>query len=452
MKLSFLAPLAVALVAAGCSTPRNVAFPDPRPLGDAYEPYVPPVSPSGEAFPEDPAARAATSGALTLSEALAKTLLYNPDLQVFGWEVRAREARTLQAGLWPNPEIGGDIEEFGGTGGLAGTGVAEMGLGLNQLLPLGGDVGARRRVAARERDLAGWDYEAVRLDVFTRAAQTFAEVLAAQERLLLADNLLALAQRFAQTVADRAEAGRVSPLEAIRAGVVRSNAEIAREQAARDLTAARKRLGSLWGNPEPDFERASGDFDAIRPVPALQAVADLVGRNPDVARFATEMALRRADLRLAKARRIPDPVLSAGPSRFNELGETAFRAGLSIPLPLFDRNQGAIQEARYRIRQVEADAEAARVEVQRQLASAYEALAAAYDAATTLEAEVLPAATEAFEGTEEGYREGKFDLLTVLDAQRTLFEATNQYVDAAQTYHQARAEVERLIGTPLTSL
>jgi cobalt-zinc-cadmium efflux system outer membrane protein len=92
------------------------------------------------------------------------------------------------------------------------------------------------------------------------------------------------------------------------------------------------------------------------------------------------------------------------------------------------------------------------VEVQRELASAYETLASAYEATTTLQDEVLPAATEAFEATEEGYREGKFDLLTVLDAQRTLFEATNQYVDAAQAYHQARAEVERLIGTPLSDL
>ena len=450
MKSYLLAPLCVVLLLGlmGCTASRDTAWPEQRPLGNNVPTYQPPASPKAVAMPESPT----PTEDLALPEALARTLLYNPDLQVFGWEVRAREARTLQASLWPNPEIGADISEFGGTNNLTGTGAAEIGFGLSQLLPLGGDVGARRRVAARERDLAGWDYEAVRLDVFTATAQSFAEVLAAQERLLLADNLLALAQRFAQTVADRAEAGKVSPLEATRAGVVRSNAQIARGQAAHDLTAARKRLSSLWGDPEPDFERALGDFGEIRPVPALQVVADLVERNPDVARLASEMALRQADLGLAKAERIPDPILSAGPSRFNELGETAFRAGISIPLPLFNRNQGAIQEAHYRIRQVEASSRAARVEVQRQLASAYETLAAAYEAATTLEAEVLPAATETFEATEEGYREGKFDLLTVLDAQRTLFEATNQYVDAAQTYHQARAEVERLIGTPLSDL
>lgn len=450
MKYTFLASLCgvIFLTLTGCSATHDVAWPEQRSLGNNISSFRPPSSPEAEALPEKPT----PTLDLTLHVALSRALLGNPGLQVFGWEMRAREAQALQASLWPNPEIGADIEEFGGNSNLSGTGAAEIGLGLSQLLPLGGDFGARRRVAARERDLAGWDYEAVRLDVFTATVQTFAEVLAAQERLLLADNLLALADRFAKTVVDRAEAGKVSPLEATRAGVVRSNAVIARGQAARDLTAARIRLSSMWGNPEPDFERVVGDFGGIHPLPALKSVTDLIERNPDVARFASEMALRKADLSLAKAERIPDPILSAGPSRFNELGETAFRAGVSIELPLFNRNQGAIKEARYRIRQVEAGSRAVRVEVRQQLASTYEMLAAAYEAATTLKTDVVPAATETFEATEEGYREGKFDLLTVLDAQRTLFEATNQFVDAAQTYHQARAEVERLIGTPLTAM
>ncbi|ARA93831.1 hypothetical protein AWN76_012120 [Rhodothermaceae bacterium RA] len=86
------------------------------------------------------------------------------------------------------------------------------------------------------------------------------------------------------------------------------------------------------------------------------------------------------------------------------------------------------------------------------LAEAYALLAAAYGEVRTLREAVLPAARENFAATQEGYREGKFDLLTVLDAQRILFETTNQYVDALAAYHAARAEVERLIGTPLSDV
>src|SRR5690606_22121380 len=139
-------------------------------------------------------------------------------------------------------------------GQLSGTSAAEIGFGLSQLLPFGGDVGARRRVAARERDLAGWDYEGARLDVFTRTVQSFVAVLSAQERLQLADNQLELARQFEQTVTTRAESGKVSPLEATRAGVVLSQARIARTRAQHELSAARKHLASLWGKDEPDFE------------------------------------------------------------------------------------------------------------------------------------------------------------------------------------------------------
>lgn len=435
----------VAIIAGGCGTARNVAWPEPRPLAEDVPTYRPPVDPEASTTTTS----ADVADTLTLNEALRRALQENPQLRAAGWEVRAREAATFQAGLWPNPEIGADIEEFGGTGGL---GAAELGGGLSQLLPFGGDVGARRDVAARERDLAGWSYEAARLDVATYTMQTFVDVLAAQRRLLLADSLLGLANRFVETVGSRVEAGKVSPLELQRASIVGSNAAIRRRDAMADLESARKQLSAAWGETTPSYGRVAGALAEIRPIPGYEAVRALVERNPDVARWSTEITLRRADLSLARANGIPDPIFSAGPSRFQETGETAFRAGISVPLPIFDRNQGRIQESKYRIRQAESDARSARVEAERQLAASYETLAAARDHVETLRTSVLPAARRSFEGIEEGYREGKFDLLSVIDAQRTLFEATNEYVDALATYHQARAEVERFIGTPLSEV
>lgn len=452
MKPYFLAlwTLVLLLSVTSCATPRDTAWPEPRPLGDAIPAYRPPISPTGDNTPSS--VPSAESEGLTLREALARALLLNPELRAFAWEVRAREARTLQAGLPPNPEIGAEMENFAGTGSLGGTDAAEVTAGFSQLIELGGDRGRRRRVAALERDLAGWNYETVRLDVLTETAQAFVGVLAAQQRLLLADSLLALAQQFYQTVSERAEAGKVSALEERRARVVLSTTQIEHERAARARTVARALLSAAWGSTTPAFERVVGALDEVEAVPDYDLLDAFVARNPDVARWREEMALRRADIALEKARRIPDPILSVGPRRIRELGETSYVAGISIPLPLFDRNQGAIQEAQYRLRQGDAGQQAAEVLARRMLADAYEQLATAYTEVTMLREDVLPAAQENFDATEEGYREGKFDLLTVLDAQRTLFETTNQYVDALLAYHQTRAEVERLIGTPLKDL
>src|SRR5690554_6552232 len=173
---SLLAGVILAAGLTGCTATHDVAWPEARPLGQSLASYRPPSS-NPVASPSDPV----PDGTLTLREALAEALLQNPRLQAYAWEVRAREAATLQAGLRPNPEIGAEIEEFAGTGALSGLGAAQITGGLSQRIELGGDRRARRSVAAGERDLAGWDYEAVRLDVFTETAQAFTGVLAAQE-------------------------------------------------------------------------------------------------------------------------------------------------------------------------------------------------------------------------------------------------------------------------------
>ena len=164
MYISYLTQLCAVFMLGlmGCTATRDVAWPEPRPLGEAIPAYRPPAEPLAE-----PSYVASQNGdsTLTLREAVGRTLLYNPDLRMFAWEVRAREARMLQAGLFPNPEIGGEVENFNGTGGFDGFGAAEVTFGLSQLDELGGDRWRRKQVAAGERNLAGWDYETVRLDV-----------------------------------------------------------------------------------------------------------------------------------------------------------------------------------------------------------------------------------------------------------------------------------------------
>jgi cobalt-zinc-cadmium efflux system outer membrane protein len=437
------------LFLAGCSATHDAAWPESRPLGETIPAYRPPIDPDPEEGYSSPAD--SVSETLTLPDALARALRGNPSLQAYGWEVRAREASALQAGLVPNPEIGLDVENFGGTGDLSGFDASEITLGLSQLIELGGDRRRRRDVAEYERDLAGWTYEAVRLDVLTATVQAFASLLAGQQRLGLADSLYGQAQRFYESVDARVKAGKVSGLEERRAQVVLSTARIEAARAIRDLDAARKRLSSLWGGI-PFFDRAAGAFHRVESVPLYDAIEDVLSRNPDLERWHDELALARAGVALEGARAIPNPTVMVGPRWHKDLGQTSFVAGVAIPIPIFDRRQGAKSEAKYRVIQAEAIREAVLASARQALADAYARLSSAQTDAEALQDEILPAATENYEATDRGYREGKFDLLMVLDAQRTLFETTNRYVDALEDYHTARADVERLIATPLSDI
>jgi cobalt-zinc-cadmium efflux system outer membrane protein len=164
------------------------------------------------------------------------------------------------------------------------------------------------------------------------------------------------------------------------------------------------------------------------------------------------MEQRLAALALERAERIFDLTLSAGVKRFEESDDYAFTLGMSLPIPLFDRNQGGVREARYRFAQTEHQKRAARVRITTALVESYEALAGARAEALALENEIVPAAGRAFEAARSGYRQGKFGYLEVLDAQRTFAEANARLLDAQARYHRAAALVESLSGTSLDSL
>lgn len=452
MKLTFLLPwgLVLLLFASGCSASRDAAWSPPSPLATDYPAYQSPVSPTSRgALPQStptPPQR------LALADALELALLHNPTLQTFAWEIRVHEARTLQAGLLSNPEIVYELENFGGDGPFAGQDGSEVTLAFSQLIELGGDRHQRRRATVAQQDLARWDYEAVRLDVFTATRQAFIDVLASQQRLILADSLLVEAERFYQSVEARVDAGKVSALEEQRARIELTTTALRRANLVRDLTLNRTRLAAMWGATLPTFTQVEGNLRAIEAVPPYSELTSFIARNPDVARWRDEMVLRQAQLSVAQAQGIPNPTVSFGTRHLRELETSAFLASITLPLPLFDRNQGAIREAKYRLRQGEAAQQALFLQAQQMLAEAYGRLTTAYEEATAIQDNVLAAAQENYEATEEGYREGKFDLLTVLDARRTLFEVTNQYVHALAAYHLALADVERLIGTPLSDI
>lgn len=419
-------------------------LPSPRPLGSDIPAFHAEPPRDGRDRPEEAQAAEEPAGTLTLRQALALALMRNPELRAFSWEVRAQEAVTLQAGLLPNPQAGADIENIGGSG--SGD---ELTLRLGQLIELGGKRSARIQAASLTRDLAGWDYETKRIDVFTAVSQLFTEVLSAQRGLALTEETVRLAEQIAITVSERVRAGKVSPIEETRANVALSAARIELERAKRVLEGSRKRLAATWGGLVPVFEKAEGNLDSAPPIPSFEELAGRLSKNPELARWATEISQRRAIVHLERSQAVPDLFINGGYRRFRETGDNTFVVGITVPFPIFNRNQGRIQEARHRLARAEEERRTAEVRVNTALAEAYRDLSASHAEVGALKENVLPGAESAFEAVSEGYRLGKFGILDVLDAQRTLFGARAQYLRALINYHQAAAEVERLIGEPL---
>ncbi|MCS4044540.1 cobalt-zinc-cadmium efflux system outer membrane protein [Salinibacter ruber] len=393
---------------------------------------------------------------VTLQESLALALANNPRLQSFSWEVRAREAQALQAGLWPNPSLGTETEDLSTEDPIGDFTGSEQMVQVSQPIELWGRPGKRRDVAEEERDLAGWDYEAARLDVVSQTTQAFVGLVAAEQRVQLARQLVRLSEEVFQTVSRQVETGEVSPVEKQRARVPLSQARIRLRRAEEARAAARKTLSGQWGRSDTTaFADVEGKFGPVRPVPSLDSVESALDRNPALARQQDEIEQARAVVSLEKSDRLPVPTVTVGWQRFGGRtgsDRTALKAGVSLPLPLWDRNQGAVQRARFRLERARRQREAARVRLDTTLSKAYRSLVSAQNEAQTIAEETLPAAQSAFESVRQGYRQGKFDYLEVLDAQRTLFGVRRQQIQALSRYYQARVRVERLVATPLEQL
>ncbi len=248
-------------------------------------------------------------------------------------------------------------------------------------------------------------------------------------------------------MAQRVQAGRDSPVDELRASVTLSTGRIALQKNEKALPRRGHTLAAIWGGRTPAFEEVAGDFYEL-PLPLpIEDSAAAIDENPDVARWESQERKQRAALSLAKAGAVPDVSVGGGIQRFEAGDDSALVVGLGVPIPLFDRNQGAIREATAELGKVRRQEEAERVRVLASLAEATGALAAAYEEATVLRDEVLPRAEQALaDRAGRRYRQGKFDYLYVLDTQRTLLEIQAAYIDAVEAYHKASAEVRRLIG------
>jgi len=379
---------------------------------------------------------------LTLDEALALAELNNPLLRSARADADASSGALMQAGARPNPQLS-LLQE-----GLSGAERTSTAL-LNQTIELGGKRAARLDAASfrRAASLAALDARAAALQADVIAA--FYGLLAAQRQRQFAEEATGLAERSAGIAHKRVQAGKAPPVEATKAQVVVSAAQIEEANAHRQVALAQETLATAMGGTVPRERIAGGELDRIPPVDALPQLLQRADSGPALRAAHAQTSRAQALIAVEQAKRMPDITISAGMKRIATASAPLNQAvlGISIPLPLFDTNRGALLEATHQAAKASADEDSERARVRLDLAQTYAAYENAVDEATRLRTDMLPAARDALEASSRGYELGKFALLDVLDAQRTLFQGRSQYVAALANAHRAYAELNRLTGS-----
>jgi len=381
----------------------------------------------------------ANASTLTLDQALQTAFARNPDLAAAQWEIGIAEGDRQQAGLIPNPEVSWEAED---TRRDSRTTTVM----LSQPIELGGKRGARIDVASRAQDAAGIELQRKRNALRADVIQAFTSAQTAQQRLQLSRQSLQLAEHGLRVALGRIEAGKSSPVEGTRAQVQRSEVRLELSRAERDQANAYQQLAQVMGAPIPTSTTVQTATQSMPAVPPPTRLLERLNETAELRLATLQIDQREASLGLEKAQRIPDLTVSIG-SQYSELErERVNVVGLSMPIPLFNRNQGNVLAAARRTDQARDLRNATELRLRSEIQTTLEQWQTANGEVQAFNQTILPAAQRAVDSATRGFEMGKFGFLDVLDAQRTLISARTQYLQAVAEATDARVRIERIFG------
>lgn len=395
----------------------------------------------------------ADESVLTIDDLIAETLAANPELAIYQAEIDAVRGERRQAGRWANPEFSleaGHKRVRGSAGAGAAEGVV-WAASVAQPIEFRERLALRKAIADRNVELAELGVEHFRLLLANQVRRLASALYAARAAADAADEVAVRAQELTEAVLQR-EVGGISPL--LESRILESSAlglQRRRQEARQTYQHALIELNQLRDVPaETPVRLAEPPFAS----PELPPVDELIRRAWETAfeAKAREVELEQQGFRLRLERNERYPAITVAPFISQEAAgerETVAGVGVSLPLPLWDRNDGNVRAAAARLRQ----AEGALLVMRRDLERRVVEQALNYRAAGETLARMRPAALEDFqqaaELAERHYRLGAVPIGTYLEMQNAYLDALEGLLDLRQQALESRLELEMLIG-PLT--
>jgi outer membrane protein, heavy metal efflux system len=387
---------------------------------------------------------------LSLAEAIALAEGQNPALRAQAQGIESSRADEITAGLSPNPTFQNDT-----TGATAG---------IYQEIEVGGKRSARVESARLVTSIAASDLANARRSLILELRQAFVSGLLARAEIALAQANLEDFQKVLDLNRVRLEQGAMSGADFRKIELQRlqfqndlADASLAARNAAatiRSLLAA----SDLPERLELDGELGAARFD-VADLAELRRRA--VISRPDLQSARLGLEKTAADVGLARANRWPDPTVGVsylhtgseigGPAWFEPFfpkGEAsnAMGLGVSFPIPLFNRNQGAIARAQSEQRRAEFLAEEARNQVLQDVETAHAALESSRDRLLLYETTYLSAARDSRDTAEFAFQRGATSLLDFLDAERTYRATRLGYLQQLAAWETNLAQLEAAVG------
>jgi cobalt-zinc-cadmium efflux system outer membrane protein len=378
---------------------------------------------------------------LSLPAALDMASRQNLDLLAARAQRAVAQAGVRIAGQRPNPTVSAAV--------LRDT--PHESLFFDQQLEIGGRRKRRIELAQQETGLTEVSIAALARQVRRNVREAFYNLALARGISSQRGQALKLAERLQEIARARFEAGDVPQLEVIQAELVVSRARADFQVAQQEEKVALSGLNALLNVPATTDWQLEGPLDSF---PAQISLAELVDRatasNADLQRVAQEEKIEKSRESLFKAQRIPNLGLEFG-ADFNAPHDFQVgpRGQVTMELPIFTRNQGEIAQSQASQRALSSEAEATRRTVAGRVESAYFEFDARRAEVEIYHRDLIPATERLESMAEESYRAGKSSILTVLDAQRSIQQVQQEYLQSLFSAQSSLARLEETVGVPL---
>jgi outer membrane protein, heavy metal efflux system len=381
---------------------------------------------------------------LTLDDAINLALRENPTLKAKGFEVESTRAGEVTAGLIPNPTASYTSEKYGGSTFIEHTAT------VGQTIELGGKRQRRLESARAQTRVTQAELQDVRRQVLFQVKKAFTDALTARAALSLAEQTLKALEDVEQLQRLRAEKGDISELELLRIQVQTYQFQRDAADARQAANAAKVALRAVAG---PD--RIADDFDVEGELGFKDFTltrSDLyrmtLENRPDIRAAEAAREKARADVSLARANAWWDVTPQLEYKRTDSNDQT-LGFGFSVPIRIFDRNQGEIARTRAEANRVDAVRHAVAVQALSEVDTALGVVLAEREKLLKLRDVYLPKAEKARATIEFAYRRGGASLLDFLDAQRTYRETSLEHLRTLGNYSTAVYQLEAAVGGSL---
>jgi cobalt-zinc-cadmium efflux system outer membrane protein len=409
-----------------------------------------PILPDESAQPTAPPA--VGEAGTDLNQLRSYALAYHPEIVAAQRATLVALARARQAGLFPNPVISYNFDTFYYARGQSNATPNHL-AGISQAIPLGNRIEAARREATNNAHLSEAQVALARRELVARVDEGVAHYLKARARAALTRTQNERVQAFERVMRARVAAGTALEADLLATTVNVEQARLEAEASQRTLAAAAVSLRAIIGS---DVDVARLETDLPRVAPPLDT-AELGRRvreeSPSVIVLERQNDTARATLARAEAERWPDITVALAGGYQSGVGGgpqgPTVAGGIAIPLPLFNRNQYAVEAAERDLERLERSLDGARLA----LTISTAAVARDYEnARTRVDAyrdRIVPAAREALSRTEAAFAAGKVRDRDVLLAHQALIHVEEAEVDAREDLALAVAAIERLIASPV---